>query len=67
MSNVSETPQTSRIEIEGLLPEGNFVTEQRYTAEQEREMRFVAREVARAVMRKLKPELVDQVEVKKVA
>lgn len=67
MANAGEKSEMSRIEIEGLLPEGKFVTQQRYTAEQEREMRYIAREVARAVMRKLKPDLVDQVEIKKVA
>ena len=62
----TETSELRRIRIDGLLPKGEFVTEQEYTAEQEDEMRFVAQEAARAVMRKLRPELAEQVEIEKV-
>ena len=47
LNMTTETSELRRIRIDGLLPKGEYVTEQEYTAEQEDEMRFVAQEAAR--------------------
>ena len=62
----SDTSELRRIRIEGLLPSGRFVTEHKYTAGQEDEMRYIATLAAQAVLREIDPDIVDQVKIRKV-
>ena len=60
-------PGSRHIVINGLLPKGKYRTEHSYTPGQEEEMRQIAILSAQAVLRKIDPKLIDQVDIEVVS
>ena len=59
----TETTDTGRLTIKGLLSDGSYRTRERYTEAQIAEILDIAEKAGQAALREVRPDLADQVAV----
>lgn len=60
------TSETGRLTIEGLLADGDYRTKESYTQAQIDEILDIAEQAGKAVLRSLRPDLLDNLVVEKL-